>query len=127
MCLLIIITPKFMEQSQIIQALQEELQAIAERSTANAKSVTRIAQLIGRLELSSITDEEQEFDFRFPVNDYAYLVRMLTTHPWLKAHKHKWKSESWLRYSIRLSVLTGWNVQKDPLMYCFKSVEREQN
>ena len=114
-----------MEKSKIIQVLQEELQTIAERNTANAKSATHIAQLIGRLNLTSISDDKQEFDFRFPVNDYGYLVHMLTTHPWLKVHKHKWQSESWLRYSIRLSVLTGWNVQKDPLMYCFRSQEKE--
>jgi len=112
-----------MEQTKIIQALQDELQAIAERNTANAKSATRIAQLIGRLNLSSISDEEQEFDFQFPVNDYGYLVHMLITHPWLKQKKRKWKSESWQRYSVRLSLLTGWNVQKDPLMYCFMSAE----
>ena len=114
-----------MEKSKFIQALQDELQSVAERNTANAKSVTRIAQLIGRLNLSSISDEKQEFDFQFPVNDYGYLVHMLITHPWLKQKKRKWKSESWLRYSIRLSVLTGWNVQKDPLRYCFKSSEME--
>jgi hypothetical protein len=115
-----------MEKQRIIQTLQEELHAIAERSTANAQSITRIAQLISRLNLSSITDEESIFGFQFPVNDYGYLVHMLTTHPWLKAQKHKWKSESWQRYSIRLSHLTGWNVQKDPLKYCFESLEKKQ-
>lgn len=115
-----------MEKQRIIQAMQEELQAIAERNTANAQSVTRIAQLIGRLDLSAISNEEQGFDFQFPVNDYGYLVHMLITHPWLMAHKHKWKSESWQRYSIRLSLLTGWNVQKDPLKYCFESLEKGQ-
>ena len=114
-----------MDQFKIIQALQEELQAMSERHAANARSAAHIKNLVGRMKLTAINDEEQEFDFQFPVNDYAYLVRMLTTHPWLKAHKHKWKSESWLRYSIRLSVLTGWNVQKDPLKYCFKSVATE--
>ena len=115
-----------MEQTKIIQALEDELQAIAERNTANAKSATRIAQLIGRLNLSSISDEKQEFDFQFPVNDYGYLVHMLITHPWLKQKKRKWKSESWQRYSIRLSHLTGWIVQKDPLKYCFESLEKKQ-
>ena len=115
-----------MEKQRIIQSMQEELHAIAERNTANAQSFTRIAQLIGRLDLSSISDDEPIFGFQFPVNDYGYLVRMLTTHPWLKAQKHKWKSESWLRYSIRLSHLTGWNVQKDPLKYCFESLNEEQ-
>ena len=114
-----------MEHQRIIQSMQEELHAIAERNTANAQSITRIAQLIGRLDLSSISDDEPIFGFQFPVNDYGYLVRMLTTHPWLKAQKHKWKSESWLRYSIRLSHLTGWNVQKDPLKYCFESINEE--
>lgn len=112
-----------MEQSKIIQALQDELQLMSGRYAANAESAAHIKNLLGRLSLTVISDEEQEFDFRFPVNDYAYLVRMLTTHPWLKTHKLKWKSESWLRYSIRLSVLTGWNVQKDPLKYCFKNHE----
>ena len=116
-----------MEQQRIIQAMQEELHAIAERSAANAQSIKHIAQLIGRLDLSVICDDEQEFDFQFPVNDYGYLVHMLTTHPWLKAHKHKWKSESWQRYSTRLSLLTGWKVQKDPLKYCFESHEKERN
>ena len=116
-----------MEQQRIIQAMQDELHAIAERNTANAQSITRIAQLIGRLDLSSISDDEPIFGFQFPVNDYGFLVRMLTTHPWLKAKKHKWLSESWQRYSTRLSLLTGWNVQKDPLKYCFDSLEKEQN
>ena len=111
-----------MEQTKIIQALQDELQAMSERHAANAQSAAHIKNLIGRLNLSVINDEEHEFDFQFPVNDYGYLVRMLTTHPWLKAHKLKWKSESWQRYSIRLSVLTGWNVQKDPLRYCFMTL-----
>ena len=111
-----------MEQAKIIQALQDELQAMSERHAANAQSAAHIKNLIGRLNLSVINDEEHEFDFQFPVNDYGYLVRMLTTHPWLRAHKLKWKSESWQRYSIRLSVLTGWNVQKDPLKYCFITV-----
>lgn len=114
-----------MEQQRIIQDLQDELQAMSERHAADARSAAHIKNLLGRLNLSVISDEEQEFDFRFPVNDYAYLVRILTTHPWLKVHKHKWQSESWLRYSIRLSVLTGWNVQKDQLMYCFRSQEKE--
>lgn len=74
-----------MEKQRIIQALQQELHAIAERNTANAQSFTRIAQLIGRLDLSSISDEEPIFGFQFPVNDYGYLVHMLTTHPWLKS------------------------------------------
>ena len=106
-----------MEQAKIIQALQDELQAMSERHAANAQSAAHIKNLIGRLNLSVINDEEHEFDFQFPV-----MVRMLTTHPWLKAHKLKWKSESWQRYSIRLSVLTGWNVQKDPLKYCFMTL-----
>lgn len=112
-----------MEKQRIIQVMQDELHAIAERDAANAQGFMRIAQFISRLNLSSISDEEQEFNFQFPVNDYGYLVHMLTTHPWLREKKRKWKSESWQRYSIRLSVLTGWNVQKDPLMYCFKSAE----
>ena len=115
-----------MEQQRIIQSLQEELHAVAERNTANAQSFTRIAKLISRLNLSSICDDEPIFGFQFPVNDYGYLVHMLTTHPWLKEKKRKWKSESWQRYSIRLSVLTGWNVQKDPLKYCFESLEKKQ-
>ena len=115
-----------MEKQRIIQALQEELHVIAERNTANAQSFTRIAQLIGRLDLSSISDEEPIFGFQFPVNDYGYLVHMLTTNPLLLEKKHKWKSESWQRYSIRLSHLTGWNVQKDTLKYCFESLEKEQ-
>lgn len=115
-----------MEQSQIIQALQDELQAMSERHAANARSVAHIKNLLGRLNLSVICDEEQEFDFRFPVNDYGYLVRMLTTHPWLKAHKLKWKSESWQRYSVRLSLLTGWNVQKDTIKHCFSSLKDGQ-
>lgn len=115
-----------MDHLRIIQTMQEELHAIAERNTANAQSLTRIAQLIGRLDLSSISDDEPIFGFQFPVNDYGYLVHMLTTHPWLKEKKRKWKSESWLRYSIRLSVLTGWNVQKDQLKYCFESLEKKQ-
>ena len=110
-----------MEEQRIIQSMQEELHAIAERNTANAQSFTRIAQLIGRLDLSSISDDEQIFGFQFPVNDYGYLVHMLTTHPWLREKKRKWKSESWQRYSTRLSLLTGWNVQKDPLKYCLRS------
>ena len=115
-----------MEESKIIQALQDELQAMSERHAADARSAAHIKNLLGRLNLSVINDEEQEFDFQFPVNDYAYLVHMLTTHPWLKEKKRKWKSESWQRYSVRLSLLTGWNVQEDPLMYCFKSAETEQ-
>ena len=86
-----------MEQQRIIQDLQNELQAMSERHAADARSAAHIKNLLGRLNLSVISDEEQEFDFQFPVNDYAYLVRMLTTHPWLKMHKLKWKSESWLR------------------------------
>ena len=115
-----------MEQKRIIQAMQEELHAIAERNNANAQSVTRIAQLIGRLDLSSISDDEPIFGFQFPVNDYGYLVHMLTTHPWLKEKKRKWKSESWEHYSMRLSLLTGWNVQKDTIKNCLRSQNAEQ-
>ena len=99
-----------MEQQRIIQSLQDELQAMSERHAADARSAAHIKNLLGRLNLSVINNEEQEFDFQFPVNDYGYLVRMLTTHPWLKEKKRKWKSESWWRYSVRLSLLTGWNV-----------------
>ena len=50
-----------MEQSKIIQALQDELQAMSERHAADARSAAHIKNLIGRLNLSVINDDEQEF------------------------------------------------------------------
>lgn len=54
---------------------------MSERHAADARSTMHIKNLLGRLKLTVINDDEAEFDFQFPVNDYAYLVRMLTTNP----------------------------------------------
>ena len=107
-----------MEQKNLAM-MQSELQTLAQLHKECAEHLIILAQQIDGVQASDLEDTS-EAEWMFPENNYAKLVLWLTNDPWAKAHKTKWKNESWAAYAVRLSKYIGWNVDAYTLRRCFK-------
>ena len=107
-----------MEQRQDVLDLQQELQESAQLIEQLAKSMKRVAKLICKM--GNIHLSENEKNWLFPKNDYDWLSTWITTDDYALKSKHKWKTESWPAYALRLSKFVGWDVKEDIIRRCLK-------
>ena len=109
-----------MEKQRIIQALQQELHAIAELHTQLAERTSEIANILASLDSSSAQQLLDSDGWSFPPNDYGKLVTYLTSDPIAKRTLAKRLHQSWPNYAIRLSKKIGWDVEPRTLRRCFE-------
>ena len=106
-------------EDKTLQVLHIQMQAMTKLSEEWTQRMQNVTKLVGQLTTSKMEAPKMTSKWTFPENDYGTLVMLLTTDPWLKEKKRKWKSESWPAYAIRISMLVQWNVDARTLRYSF--------
>ena len=110
-----------MELDELVQALQGEWRVIASFRKQEAEHLLKAAQLAGKV-VYLLRNQKSEPKKAFPENDYGVVVTKVTKNPKF-AKKRRWKTESWIRYAIRISKWVGWAVDAKALQTAFELQE----